>query len=204
MKHKTQRTGGFSMRQKNELPYLTSFFLIVILVLLPVTALAQSSWSWKMSLRVDEVGDSMYMPSAVAFDEESERYYAVDTGRSRLVSFGRDGRLVRAFTANEQLKAPFDMVRLGNGKLWVVEKGRNSLTLIDIAAKKVKPNILRDGERLVFPLDCVAKVVALDGDGFILRKTTQAIAVCREYFDADLTVRSVGIERQIRATGQIE
>jgi hypothetical protein len=91
------------------------------------------------------------MPSAVAFDKDSERYYAIDTGRNRLVSFDRKGEMVRAFTANDQLKAPFDMVRLDNGQLWVVEKGRNSLTLIDVAARKVQPNILKDGARKVFP-----------------------------------------------------
>jgi len=121
------------------------------LVFLPAMAPAQSPWHWQKSLRVEEIGDAMYMPSAVAFDNESNRYYVVDTGRNRLVSFGQDGKVIRAFTANEQLKAPFDMVRLDNGQLWVVEKGRNSLTLIDIAAKKVQPNTLKDGDRLVFP-----------------------------------------------------
>jgi len=123
-----------------------------LLLLLPVTAGAQSSvWSWQMSLRVEDVGDAMYMPSAVAFDSESERYYAIDTGRNRLVSFSRDGKLLKGFTANNRLKAPFDMVRLDNGQLWVVEKGRNSLTLIDVAARKVQPNMLRDGDQQVFP-----------------------------------------------------
>jgi DNA-binding beta-propeller fold protein YncE len=139
------------MKQTRILLYLKKLFLIMALVFLPAMAPAQSPWHWQMSLRVDEIGDAMYMPSAVAFDNESNRYYVVDTGRNRLVSFGQDGKVIRAFTANEQLKAPFDMVRLDNGQLWVVEKGRNSLTLIDIAAKKVKPNTLKDGDRLVFP-----------------------------------------------------
>jgi sugar lactone lactonase YvrE len=139
------------MKQISGIKHLTKLFLVAVLTMLPATALADSSWHWVMSLRVDTTGDSMYMPSAVAFDTESQRYYAVDTGRNRLISFDRDGKLVRAFTADEQLKAPFDMVRLDNGQLWVVEKGRNSLTLIDIRAKKVQPNTLRDGDRLVFP-----------------------------------------------------
>jgi len=104
-----------------------------------------------MSLRVDKAGDSMYMPSAVAFDKESTRYYVVDTGKNRLISFEQDGKLLRAFTANQQLKSPFDMVRLDNGQLWVVEKGRNSLTLIDIGAQTIKPYILRDGKSQIFP-----------------------------------------------------
>jgi len=121
------------------------------LALLPATALARVPWQWETSLRVDKAGDAMYMPSAIAFDQESKRYYVVDTGRSRLVSFDRDGKVLKAFTANNRLKAPFDMVRLDNGQLWVVEKGRNSLTRIDIAAKEIKPITLRDGDRQVFP-----------------------------------------------------
>jgi DNA-binding beta-propeller fold protein YncE len=124
--------------------------LLLGLFLLPAPVLAQAPWQWQMSLKVDSP-NSMYLPGAVAFDPASERYYVVDAGRNRLVSFGRDGALIRAFTADDRLKAPFDMVRLDDGKLWVVEKGRNSLTLIDIPAKVVKPQTVRDGKRQVFP-----------------------------------------------------
>jgi DNA-binding beta-propeller fold protein YncE len=162
------------MKQARALSYLTRLFVFVNLILLPTMVSAQqSSWQWQMSLRVDAVGDSMYMPSAIAFDRESERYYVVDTGRNRLVSFSRDGELIRAFTANEQLKSPFDMVRLDNGQLWVVEKGRNSLTLIDVAAKKIEANILKDGGRIVFPHRIAAsgeKLYVLDrSSGLVLR-----------------------------------
>jgi DNA-binding beta-propeller fold protein YncE len=139
------------MKYKSMKSFLERLVLIVTLAALPTTALADSPWRWQMSLMVEQTGDSMYMPSAVAFDKQSERYYVVDTGRSRLISFGQDGKFIRAFTANNQLKSPFDMVRLDNGQLWVVEKGRNSLTLIDVAAKKIEHHTLKDGERLVFP-----------------------------------------------------
>jgi DNA-binding beta-propeller fold protein YncE len=149
-------------------PNLGRLLLIVALALLPATALAEGPWQWQMSLRVDKTGDAMYMPSAIAFDPESERYYVVDTGRNRLVSFDREGNILRAFTAEDRLKAPFDMVRLDKGRLWVVEKGRNSVTLIDIAAKTVKPYILKDENRQVFP-DRIAlsggKLYVLDRSG---------------------------------------
>ncbi|WP_041718770.1 hypothetical protein [Desulfurivibrio alkaliphilus] len=127
--------------------------LLAALAFLPGAAAAQegSPWQWQLSLLIDTPGNAMYMPAAVAFDRESERYYAVDTGRNRLVSFNRQGELLRAFTADDRLQAPFDMVRLDDGRLWVVEKGRNSLTLIDIGARKVTPHTLHDGDRLVFP-----------------------------------------------------
>lgn len=151
------------MKQTNVRSYLSRFLLLVAMVMIPVAASAQSSWEWQESLRVDKTGDAMYMPSAVAFDKATDRYYVVDTGRDRLVSFEKDGKLIRGFTANGQLKAPFDMVRLDNGNLWVVEKGRNSLTLIDLQAKKVTPHTLKDEGRLVFP-----DRIALDGDKLLV------------------------------------
>jgi sugar lactone lactonase YvrE len=124
-----------------------------------------------MRLSVDKKNDSMYMPSAIAFDKQGERYYVVDTGRSRLVSFGLDGKLLKAFTADNQLKSPFDMVRLDNGQLWVVEKGRNSLTLIDVAAKKIEHKTLKDGERLIFP----ARINFAGGKLYILDRSSGQI-----------------------------
>jgi len=141
----------YAEKQSGSWPSLKKLLLVLIMIMLPAVAAADSPWRWELSLKIDNVGDSLYMPSAVAFDKRSERYYVVDTGRSRLVSYDRQGKFIRAFTANNQLKSPFDMVRLDNGQLWVVEKGRNSLTLIDIAAKKIEHNTLKDGDSLVFP-----------------------------------------------------
>jgi sugar lactone lactonase YvrE len=140
------------MKMRIVIPHMGKLLLAMTLALVPATAPTQEApWQWHMSLRVDSVGDAMYMPSAIAFDKQSERYYVADTGRNRLVSFGRDGKVINAFTAENRLKAPFDMVRLDTGQLWVVEKGRNSVTRIDIAAKEVKPFHLRDDGRQVFP-----------------------------------------------------
>jgi len=147
----TRFSGDYLMKQNNVSSYLTRFFITALLMILPTTVFAESPWNWLMSLKINRTGDSMYMPSSVAFDKDSARYYVVDTGRSRLVSFNQDGKFLKGFTANNQLKSPFDMVRLDNGQLWVVEKGRNSLTLIDVAARKIEHKTLKDGDDLVFP-----------------------------------------------------
>jgi len=150
-------------------------------IFLSTMALADSAWQYRMSLLVQTTGDSMYMPSAVAFDKQNERYYAIDTGMNRLVSFDRNGKVIKAFTANGQLKAPFDMVRLDNGQLWVVEKGRNSLTFIDVAAKKIEAKTLRDGDRLIFP-----DRFAISGDKiYVLDRSSGQILLLNE----DLSVK---------------
>ncbi len=173
--------GGMKM-SKTQAPYLKGLLLFLVVFLLPVTAMAEapSPWQWQLSLRIEKAGDSMYMPSAVVFDKEGERYYVVDTGLNRLVSFGKDGALQKVFTANDQLKSPFDMVRLDNGQLLVVEKGRNSLTRIDVAAKKVTPNTLKDGPRLVFP----DRIAAAAGKFYVLDRASGQVL----RLDANLAV----------------
>lgn len=161
------------MKKTIKLMFLGILILLGMLSVPRAPAFAQGPWQYQMSLRVETTGDSMYMPSAVAFDPDAERYYVVDTGRSRLVSFDREGKVLKAFTAEGRLKSPFDMVRLDKGRLWVVEKGRNSVTLIDIPGREVKPFILKDGNRQVFP-DRIAysggKLFVLDrSSGQILR-----------------------------------
>jgi sugar lactone lactonase YvrE len=169
------------MKRTNAMLYLGGLILAIVLGLLPtVTVLADSPWQWEMSLYDNTRGDAMYMPSAVAFDGASQRYYAVDTGNSRLVSFDRNGQLLKAFSADGRLKAPFDMARLDDGRLWVVEKGRNSLTLIDIAAKTVTPNTLRDEDRLVFP----DRIAYSDGKLYVLDRASGQVLRLND----DLTV----------------
>ena len=166
------------MKQMMILPYLERIFCALILLLLSsVPAYAASPWQWQMSLYDNNRGDAMYMPSAVVFDPSSERYYVVDTGNSRLVSFNQKGELLKAFSADGRLMAPFDMVRLDDGRLWVVEKGRNSLTLIDIASKSVTPHTLMDGDRLVFP----DRLAYNEGKLYVLdRASGEVLRCCRE------------------------
>ncbi|MEJ2199441.1 MAG: hypothetical protein P8X63_00270 [Desulfuromonadaceae bacterium] len=136
---------------KQKVWHWTVGVLGIALLLLPAPATAESPWKWQKSLRIETPGDAMYMPSAVSFDPSTERYYVVDTGRNRLVSYSRAGAMVKAFSADNRLLAPFDMVRLDDGTLWVVEKGRNSLTSINVGAKQVTPHVLRDGAQRIFP-----------------------------------------------------
>lgn len=115
------------------------------------TSFASGPWSWRLSLDGKDSGQSMEMPTSLYVDREKERYYVVDSGRNRLLSFGKDGRFLHAFTAEGQLQTPFDMARDDKGIIWVVEKGRNSLTSIDVKDKKITPHVLRQGERLLVP-----------------------------------------------------
>lgn len=110
-----------------------------------------TAWNVELTLKRDTIEDAMLMPSALFVDKGREQYYVVDSGKNRLLSFNRQGALLNVFNAGGALQAPFDMVRTDDGMIWVVEKGRNSLTSIDLQSKQTTPNILRSKGGPVYP-----------------------------------------------------
>jgi len=110
-----------------------------------------SPWQWNLVLKQDRAGDAMITPTALYIDPEKGIYYVVDSGRNRLLSFDRKGELLNIFTAGKELETPFDMTRTDEDGIWVVEKGRNSLSYIDLKNKKVTPNTLHYQDMLIYP-----------------------------------------------------
>lgn len=128
---------------------------------LPKVEAASSGWAWELVLKQDRFQDAMQMPTAMFVDAEKGHYYVVDSGGNRLLSFNRQGELLYIFNAGKALKTPYDMVKTGKGGIWVVEKGRNSLSYIDLKAKKVTPATLHFKGALVYP-------DRLESDGILL------------------------------------
>ena len=124
----------------NQIKILCSAILITLFF--HSSALAQSPWLWEMTLQEANVGNLMNQPTALHIDPDEERYYVVDSGNNRLLSYNRIGEFLSGFTGGNQLQGPFDMVR-EKGILWVVEKGRNSITKIDLQKKKIIPKQLK-------------------------------------------------------------
>ena len=124
----------------NQMKLLYSALLITLFF--HSSALAQSPWFWEITLQEANVGNMLRHPPAIYIDPDEERYYVVDSGNNRLLSYNRIGEFLSGFTAGNQLQGPFDMVR-EKGGLWVVEKGRNSITKIDLQAKKILPKQLK-------------------------------------------------------------
>ena len=117
----------------------------------PMPGYSAGTWQWLSSLEGQPSGRPMCMPSALYIDHALERYYVVDARNNRLLSFNKDGEFLKEFNASGQLRIPFDMVKDREGRIWLVEKGRNSLTRIDLQNKSVEQHILSDGGRMVFP-----------------------------------------------------
>jgi len=111
---------------------------------------AESQSPWKFVFSLQAQGKGMALPVALYVDNEKERYYVVDSTGNKLFSFAGDGKFLQEFTAEGTLQKPYDMARLTDGSLLVVEKGRNSLTRVDLKNKKTTPLVLMHQGREVF------------------------------------------------------
>ncbi len=146
----------------------TAVILILVLGFYKEKANAASPWLWDRVLKQEKAADAMMMPTALFIDADKELYYVVDSGRNRLLSFNRKGELLNIFNAGKALSIPSDLVKTGEKGIWVVEKGRNSLSYIDLKKKKVTPNTLTYKDRLVYP----ERVEADSGLLYVLNKAT--------------------------------
>ena len=161
-------------------PFLIIFAMTVFLLEGPMPGYASATWQWLSSLKGPSSGQSMSMPSALYCDSILERYYVVDAGNNRLLSFNKDGEFLHEFNANGQLQAPFDMVKDREGHIWLIEKGRNSLTMIDLESKAVEHHSLAFNGQTVFP----ERLEREDDILYILDKATGQVLA----FDKDLKV----------------
>ena len=127
-----------------------SLFFVMFVWLGNSAVFAASPWLWDFALQKMDPSGQMNLPTAIFIDKDAARYYVVDGGNNRLISYDQKGKFLSAFTANNSLEKPFDLVR-EPGKLWVVEKGKNSLTEIDLQEQKITPHKISHKGREVFP-----------------------------------------------------
>lgn len=151
--------------------YLVNLLSAVMVILLAVPAMAEDGpWKWQVTLNLtkDKKGNQMLLPTGLYIDKERERYYVVDAGTNSLYSFDSLGNHLNTLKPGDQLKQPYGMLRDANDQLWVVEKGRNSLTQIDLKEKKITPHNLLFGNREIFP----DRMILHDGYFYILDRLT--------------------------------
>ncbi len=171
-----------NMDKAMRLKLIISALLFLLLSLDAGQSLARSPWQWNLALKQTKIRDAMVMPTALFIDREKGHYYVVDSGKNRLLSFDRTGKLLHILTAGKALDIPFDMVRTGDGGLWVVEKGKNSLSYIDLKARKVTPHTLYYNGELIFP----DRIEYVQGILYVLDKASGDI------ISYDMSLRPIG------------
>ena len=111
---------------------------------------AGQDWQLLFTLQADQATGPLRHPLGLFIDPVAERYYVADSGRNRLVSFDKTGKLLHAFTAGGALDKPIALSKGAGGHLLVLEKGKGGLTEIDIKGRTVTPHPLADrGEALI-------------------------------------------------------
>jgi hypothetical protein len=160
---------------------LLSSVLLLMVAIVSQPSMAADLWQWKMTLQQNNQGQPMRLPSALHIDPVLERYYVVDSGGDSIQAFTRDGAFYKGFTADGQLLVPFDLVR-GKGYMWIVEKGKNSLTKIDIEGRKIFPNSLFYNDKLIYP----DRLEIYKNNLYVLDKLTGSIFV----LDKNLNINS--------------
>jgi hypothetical protein len=129
---------------------LFSSILLIMFAVVSQPSTAADLWQWQMTLQKNNAGQPMRLPSALHIDPVLERYYVVDSGSDSILAFTKTGEFYKDFDADGQLVVPFDLVR-EKGYMWIVEKGKNSVTKIDIEARKIFPNSLFYNDKLIYP-----------------------------------------------------
>ncbi|ADH85457.1 NHL repeat containing protein [Desulfurivibrio alkaliphilus] len=119
---------------------------------------------WQLTLLLNGAPDGLVLPVSLYVDEARERYYVVDSGSGRLLSYDRQGEFLRAFSADGALDRPHALVRLDDQTLLVLERGRNSLTRIDLRHRTTEPVVLHHQGREVF----VDRLVVDRGNLYVL------------------------------------
>jgi len=145
-------------------------FAVIFAGCLISEAFAADIWIWDFALQEVTPGGTMNLPTAVYNDEDSGRYYVIDGGNNRILSYDRNGKFLSSFNADNSLQKPFDLVR-EPGILWVVEKGRNSLTEIDLTNQKFTPHTISHNGSTVFP----DRLAEHEGELYLLDKASGAI-----------------------------
>ncbi len=110
---------------------------------------AARAWQLKMVMAADKNGGGLLNPASFYIDKAHKRYYIVDSGHNRLLSFDKEGQPLQSFNAKGALRLPVAMIRTGSSTILVLEKGRDSLTVINLKDRQVKRHIL--ASRRIFP-----------------------------------------------------
>ena len=169
MKKKSENDRAL-MKRKISFTVKLCFLLLAACLIFPGSSKAAGGgWKWRFNLASPDDKKPFSMPTSLFIETDSKRFYVVESGGGSLHSFQYDGSYLKSFRPGDALERPFAMAReIKSGMLWVVEKGRNSLTKIDLKAKKLSPETLKFNGETVYP----DRITLLDDILYVLNKLT--------------------------------
>ncbi|VAW41803.1 hypothetical protein MNBD_DELTA03-499 [hydrothermal vent metagenome] len=155
--------------------------LLICIICIVGTGMSGPAYAWqlKMAMTADKNGGGLLNPASFYIDKAHKRYYIVDSGHNRLVSFDKGGQPLQSFNAGGSLRLPVAMTRIGSSTLLVMEKGRDSLTVINLKDRQVKRHILTS--RRIFP----ARVKLAGRKIYVLNKADGRVEIMNSRLESE-------------------
>jgi hypothetical protein len=126
-------------------------------------------------------GVHLKSPTAIYFHKDGNKFYIVDSGNARLISYSSNGKPLKLFNAGGQLKVPAGMLKDAYGNLWIIERATNSLVYINLREKKiVSKEIAYQGKPLF-----LGKIERIGDKIAILDKYTGRVFIVNENFSVE-------------------
>ena len=91
---------------------------------------------WLFSLQKGPHGSALNHPQCVDF--YNSKFYVCDSGNARLISYNLKGEALIAFNPEKKLVYPVDMDFETKDKLWIVDKLKRGVYLVNFTEKQVK------------------------------------------------------------------
>lgn len=164
---------------------------LLVLSLLTIPASSRAAGPWRPFLKLEAQADQPRLhPFRLALDRQRQRYYLIDAQAAVIFSFTADGKATDRFDAGGSLKQPVAMVRDGQDRLWISDRGANQLLAIGLANRQIERYQLkhRDG-RLIVPdrlaLDEDGRLYVLDLYAGRILKYNQQLDLEAEFQDSD-------------------
>ncbi|PLX89816.1 MAG: hypothetical protein C0618_00400 [Desulfuromonas sp.] len=130
------------MRHKHCIIYLT----VLLAWLCSSSVLFAQTVPWQLVMQIPTLESEVkaISPVFLGHDMEKKRYYVVDAGQGKLLSFDSNGQYLAAFDGGGQLQTPVAMARTSSGKFWIVERAENKLLYVNIREKSIRDFVLED------------------------------------------------------------
>ncbi|NPA40600.1 MAG: hypothetical protein GXO57_09200 [Thermodesulfobacteria bacterium] len=123
--------------------------IVMILFLLSLCSFKEAvAVRYVFSLSKGPFGKKLKNPGDFTF--RNDRFYVVDTGNKRLISYSLSGKPLVAFNPEGKLKEPIDLAFIGES-LIVVDEALGGIYWIDFEKRRVTPYLIRYHGEQIYP-----------------------------------------------------
>ena len=164
-------------------------FLSMIVTLILLISIKGYAAEFLFSLSRAPDGTKIKNPGGITF--KGGKFYIVDTGNKRLISYSIKGKPLVAFNPKGLLKLPVDLSFQRGYLLWVVDERLGGLYLVDFENKEVRSYIIKYKGQQIFPKviqvfkDFIYVLDMQTGEVFKMKLVKGALKILKVYKPSD-------------------